>query len=133
MRALPLLAALVAGCASTPRDSEVSPPTRIIDAAAATVVPGRAGVMVKRDLGGEQPSKCDVVLALDGKRVAVLMQGEGLRLYPAPGAHVLGLETDGHLCRADSTIALTVDPSASRSYRVVFRPYVGFMVQPIAD
>jgi hypothetical protein len=73
------------------------PPERVLLKDATTPFAGAGGIVVKRD-AGFYGSGCSHHVLLDGRRVAVLEQGEKVTLYVTEGEHVVGAVLGGGLC-----------------------------------
>ena len=125
-----ILLVFITSCARMPLDSEVVMTSNVIDAALLKQSTNSGSLMVKRDIGGEQPSKCVVRVKLDGRDVADIGQGEGVLTYPTTGDHVLGIAATQFSCPVDAATTVSIKQGQKSSYRVMYQKYVGFVLQP---
>ena len=89
------LAALVAGCSSTPVDQSSAkkvPAARTL--AYQANVPGGATLIISRDNGFWASGGCMATVLVDGKKAARIDTGEIVRFELKPGRHIVGIAGD---------------------------------------
>lgn len=115
-----LLAALCAGCAST-----ATPSAQIawVEPTHTPSPPGSAAagaIVVVRDSGATAMQGCNHRILINGRAIADLMPGQGVRVAAAAGSHVVHLGSTRVLCNvSESAVSVSVNPGAPTYLRTM--------------
>jgi hypothetical protein len=126
---------LIAGCATEvvpTAEAKPVPAERVLIKEAAMPFPASGSIVVKRD-SGFYGAGCSHYVLLDGKRVAVLEQGEKVALFVAEGDHVVGAMLGGGLCSGTMIeTRVTAKPGTSTGVRLGVGSAGALIVAPTA-
>lgn len=132
---LPLfLAAMFAGCATTPIPAEQAKPVPAVRLFGYQQPPSRdyATLQITRD-SGMPGARNDVKISIDNHRAAEIGPGESARFYVPVGEVIIGAKLDEFLL-SQPLVERTVElkPGQARRYRISITPGVGVDVHPTA-
>lgn len=114
--ALSLLA--LAACSTTPiAVDQARAPTRVMAPELLKAMPGTGTLVILRDRG-LSGSGCLHTVAIDGRPVAVLDNGEGVTFHLPAGQHLLNVESGRALC---PNVAMSAEPNIVAGGHVIYR------------
>lgn len=111
------LLAMVA-CSTTPiAADQARAPTRAMAPELLQSMPGTGTLVILRDRG-LSGSGCLHTVAIDGRPVAVLDNGEGVTFHLPAGRHLVNVESGRALC---PNVAMSAEPDIVAGSRVIYR------------
>lgn len=87
-------------------------------------------LIIKRD-SGFSGRGCNIVVFLDGSKLAELSAGEKVETYIAPGKHMVGARATGLCPKSTPEASFVMAPHATETFRVGFNE-ASMFIQPSA-